>query len=171
MGKNIEKFGKAVGKISYFGSNIGSWGVFILMCFSVLSVILRKIGYPVAGSLNLTVFMLVAVSYISFAYAQSKGEHVAVDLLVSRLGGKARRVIIIIGLSITLAACSFLLWSGCRSAWLSLAAGERMDGAPYYPLYPSKIILGIGLILLWIQILADLLRSIFVRETDAKSPL
>jgi TRAP-type mannitol/chloroaromatic compound transport system permease small subunit len=37
-----------------------------------------------------------------------------------------------------------------------------MDGAPFYPIYPPKIAIAVGISLLWLQLLADLLREIML---------
>ncbi len=160
MEKSNMQWEKVIRQISFWANLISSWGLFVLMCMGIVSIGLRWAGFPLGGAINLSVYLLVAVIYFSLAYAQSQGQHVAVEFVVSRIRGNFRMLIIIIGLFISLVACAFLVWSGCESAWMSWAIRERMDGAPFYPIYPSKIALGIGLIVLWIQLLADFIKEI-----------
>lgn len=154
------KLEKVIGQISSWGNFIGSWGLFVLMCIGVVAVGLRWAGIPLGGAINLSVYILVAVIYFSLAYAQLKDENVAVELVVNRFRGRSRQLIIIIALLISLVACFFLVWSSCKSTWLSWSVRERMDGAPFYPIYPSKIALAIGVVLLFLQLLADFIKAV-----------
>jgi len=158
--KGIMRLVIVIDKISSWGNLISSWGLFVLMGMGIVSVGLRWAGFPLSGAINLSIYLLVAVIYLSLAYTQLREQHVAVDLIVSRLQGKPRRIIIITAVFLSMVACLFMVWSSWGFAWMSWVARERMDGAPFYPIYPSKIALAVGVSILCMQLAADFIRVV-----------
>jgi len=87
---------------------------------------------------------------------------VAVEFLISRLPKTPKKILNMINLIIPLAICTILIFISWSFALESWHMREKMDGAPFYPIYPPKIAIAVGISLLGLQLLADLLREIML---------
>jgi TRAP-type C4-dicarboxylate transport system permease small subunit len=133
---------------------------FIIMGIGVCGVALRILGKPITGITNMSELLLVVGIYMGIAYTQHEKKHVAMELIVSRLRGNHKRILEFVNLVIALIILGIVqiaCWDYAIKSW---QLKEQMDGAPFYPIYPAKITVGIGFTALWIQVLADLLRVI-----------
>lgn len=146
---------RVIERLSYAGCLVSQALAFALMIFGVLFVLLRFIGYPFVGGINLTTFFLVGAVYLVQAEVQRRNQNVAVDLFVMRTRAKTRKVLTFIQLFISLAITVVITWTVWGFAWESLEARERIDGAPFYPLYPVKIAVAVSISLLLLQLVVD----------------
>lgn len=157
--ENVKSLVKLLEKLSILVHLVSSWGLFVLMGIGIAAVTVRWAGYGLSGAINLSIYFLVSIVYLSLAYTQLRGQHVALELFVTRVHGRMRAVLMIVALALSLLASTFMAWSSWGYAWSSWIAKERMEGAPFYPIYPGKIALAIGITVLWLQLLADLIKT------------
>lgn len=163
LSKIAERLSSAIG-------HFGAWCIFGLMIIGIVGVITRFAGVPLSGILSLSVFIFVAAVYVSLAYTQVRNNHVAVDLFISRLSSKHRLVMKSVTTFLSFVACFFLFWATWSYAWDSLIIGERMDGEPYYPIYPVKICIAIGVTIFFLQMIADFVKSVQSLRTKIVNP-
>lgn len=160
MEKGIIKFVKLIDKFSRMVNLLSAWGLFLLMAIGIVSIVLRIAGYGLQGAINLSVYVLVAIVYLAFAYSQSQKQHIAVEIVVSKLKGKPKKVLAVVAVILAFAATSFMLWTTFSFGWESWVIREKMDGYPYYPVYPAKIAVVIGIFVLWLQVIADFFKTL-----------
>lgn len=132
---------------------------FVIMLLTIVGIVSRILGGPFSGLTNLSESLLVIAVYCGIAYAQQVKQHVAVEFFISRLAKTPKKVLSIINLVIPLCVCTILViicWGYASESW---QLREKMDGAPFYPIYPPKIAIAVGISLLWLQLFADLLRE------------
>jgi len=133
---------------------------FIIMCVCMCGVVFRVFGSQISGLTNMAELLLAIAIYLGIAYTQQMKKHVSMELFVVNLKEKHKRVLEIVNLIIAVIIIGIALiccWDYAIKAW---QLKERMDGAPFYPIYPAKIAVGVGFTALWIQVVADLLREI-----------
>jgi len=142
--------------------------VFVIMALMIVGIITRILGMPLSGITNLSESMLVVVIYLSIAYTQQTKQHVAVEFFITILRGRKKVILNVINVLIPLFICSIFIFTSWDYALDSWEVKEKMDGAPFYPIYPPKIAIAVGISLLWLQLLADLLREVTAgfRNTD-----
>lgn len=133
----------------------------LIMVITVAGIVLRVSGFPFSGFTNLSESLLVIAVYLGLAYAQQRKQHVSVELLMASLGEKAREVFTAFNLIAALAICSLILYTSWDYALDAWRIRERMDGAPFFPIYPPKFAIALGIAFLWLQLAADLLRQLF----------
>ena len=132
---------------------------FVIMLLTIIGIASRILGAPFSGITNLSESLLVIAVYCGIAYAQQVKQHVAVEFFITRLGKTPKQILTIINLVIPLCVCSVLViicWDYALESW---GLREKMDGAPFYPIYPPKIAIAVGISLLWLQLLADLFKE------------
>jgi TRAP-type C4-dicarboxylate transport system permease small subunit len=149
-----------IDKISYIGFIPAIALIFILMLMNIINVAARLSGAPMSGITNLGEFMLVGAIFLSLAYCQVRKQHLFIELFLTRMEGKTRQGFDIVNGFLSLAVCAVLVWLSWVLASESFIAGERITGAPFYPIYPGKIALFVGVCLLTLQLLADFIRII-----------
>ena len=97
-----------------------------------------------------------------------QGGHVNMDILYGRLSPKGRAVVDIITFTLFLTFIGVLLWKGWETAWRSLKLLEHDSTEWGPPLYPFKLMLPLGALLLLLQGLAKLVRDIQVLRKGDK---
>ncbi len=133
---------------------------FIIMLLTIIGIIFRFLGAPLSGITNLSESLLIIAVYCGVAYAQQVKQHVAVEFLITRLSKTPKKILNLVNLIIPFGICTILIFVSWNFALESWQVRERMSGAPFYPIYPPKIAIAIGISLLWLQLLADLLREV-----------
>lgn len=135
---------------------------FVIMLLTIIGIVMRFLGSPLSGLTNLSESLLVIAIYCGVAYAQQVKQHVAVEFLISRLSKTPKKILNVINLIIPLGICIILIFISWSFALESWHMREKMDGAPFYPIYPPKIAIAVGISLLGLQLLGDLLREIML---------
>jgi len=132
----------------------------LIMGMTIVGILSRLLGIPLIGFTNLSESLLVVAIYLSLAYTQQHKEHVSVEFLLAILSEKTRDRLNIATLVIVLAICSVILYTSWDYAIAAWKVKERMDGAPFFPIYPPKIAIAVGISFLWMQLWVDILRGI-----------
>ena len=150
---------RVIERLSYAGGLLSQALMFALMVLGVVFVLLRFIGHPFVGGINLTTFFLVGAVYFVQAQVQRRNQNVAVDLFVMKTRGTVRKALMRIQLIISTAITAVITWTVWGFAWESFEALERIDGFPFYPLYPVKIAVALSISLLLLQLIVDVLKA------------
>jgi TRAP-type mannitol/chloroaromatic compound transport system permease small subunit len=150
---------RVIERLSYAGCLLSQALAFTLMILGVVIVVLRFVRYPFIGGINLSTFFLVGVVYLVQAQVQRRNQNVAVDLFVLRTYGNTRKALTFVQLFISLAITVVITSTVWGFAWESFEARERIDGAPFYPLYPVKIAVAVSISLLLLQLIVDVLKA------------
>ena len=103
--------------------------------------------------------------FVCGAYLSLHRNHIAMDVIYNRYTLRARAFLDIIGFAFFFLFCGTLLWYGSRYAWSSLIRLEPCNTPFRAPLYPIKMMIPIGALLIILQELANLWRSLFILFT------
>ncbi|MQA13172.1 MAG: TRAP transporter small permease subunit [Pseudonocardiaceae bacterium] len=129
----------------------------VTICYSVT---IRALGYSTVWQTELTVYLLIFVTFVGGAYGLKHGSHVNVDLLVARLPRRARLVVELIAVALSLALILVVLVRGV-DMWLhATMEGWRSGSAWNPPLTVPYAVLPLGMALLALQYLAIAWRRI-----------
>ena len=142
---------------------VGKWaGFFIIPMVGIAAtdVVLRYVfNRPLLWSWDINVQMLGLLVMLGAGYTFLKRGNAEVDVLVARLSPRKRaRVDLITGL-IFFVVVGVLIWKAAPTAWEALLAGEAL-GYNRPPVYPVKIVMVIGLILLLLQGVVGFVRNL-----------
>jgi TRAP-type C4-dicarboxylate transport system permease small subunit len=130
-----------------------------MMLFTVLDMVLRALGRPVAGSYEVIGWLSAAAMALALGYAQMHRTHVSIDLLVTRFGGRLRA-----GVEVTTRLCSLLLFAAV-AAYVARYGGVLQDSGSLSEtlkaaVHPWVYVVAVGAAGLTMALFVDVLRSV-----------
>jgi TRAP-type C4-dicarboxylate transport system permease small subunit len=107
---------------------------------------------PIAGTFELSEYMLAMVILLGAAYTQQVKGHVSVAFLTSKFGQNAQLTCRVVTLTLSLFIVGILVWQGFKLGIEETGVTDQLR----IPRAPFKMLVGIGAGLLWLQLLFDL---------------
>jgi len=144
-----------VARLGAAGVAVAGASLLIMVLLGAFDIIGTKLDRPIPGVLEATEALMVLGVFLALPYTQAKRQHIAVDLVVTRLGPAARRILDLLTLGLTLFVFSLIAWRGWVLAAKSVAIREYANGIVPFPVYPAKIALAVGASLMVCQIILD----------------
>lgn len=133
---------------------IAGVGIAVLMLATALDVGSRIItGRSVPGVIEVTEVVLVISVYFALLTAGRDGQHIRVRLLTDRLVPPVRRVVRSLGLAISILIVGWLTWATASKAIDSVISGEYRIGLAHVPIWPARVAIPLGLLLLALLLL------------------
>jgi TRAP-type C4-dicarboxylate transport system permease small subunit len=115
---------------------------------------------PLSGTLEITQYLTMpAVISLSLGYAMLRGEHIRVDLLTAGAGARTRQVVEVSAMFLALVVMGLVAWAGIDRANASFGLLEHSAGSDWVPIWPGRSLVAIGLVVLVLQIFAQLVRA------------
>ncbi|SRR5690606_25455250 len=140
---------------------------FAIMWLIDANALMRKLfNTPVPGAFELTEAGLVLIVFLSLAYTQSRRGHIRVTLLTRHLPIGLQHALYI---AVLLVGAAFFAWCAYAAfgyAMRSYSIGEEEWGQIRFPIWPVKMAIFVGTVLLSAQFLLDALRHCFVALGD-----
>jgi TRAP-type mannitol/chloroaromatic compound transport system permease small subunit len=103
--------------------------------------------------------------FLCGAYISLTRSHINMDIFYNRFGPRIKAILDILSFLFFFVFCGVLLWYGFRYAWISTLNLEP-DNTPFRaPLYPIKLAIPLGALLIILQELANLWRNIYLAIT------
>ena len=134
--------------------------LFLLLFLTFANVILRYLfNKPIAGTYELTEFIMAMICISSFAYATETKSHVIVTVLTSRLSESAQAILETIQFFIVLLLSLVLTWKTFDYAYGMQNAGQY-SGALQIPIAPFVFLLVIGFALMTIVFIKQFIVSV-----------
>ena len=149
-----------VDRVTRAANSVAMITILLIMVLTLVGIATRLVGIPFSGVTNLSESLLVVAVYFSVAYTQQGKQHISVELLQASLSERNRRILEVVNILIALVICGVIVDTSWHYAIRSWTLRERMDGAPFYPIYPPKIAVALGMSFLWVQLFADWLRGL-----------
>ena len=131
-----------------------------VVCFEVISRYL--FNAPTSWAQEMMQFLCGVAYLIGGAYALQQGAHVKMGALYERFPPRVRALADILTFPIFLIFIVALVWQGGGYAWKSLMLGERSISAWAPPVYPVKMAIAIGALLMLLQGFVMFARNIAV---------
>ena len=163
MLKTIDQFNDFLGrKISLL--------ILIIFGLMVIEVVRRYLFNAPSLWGNESVQMLFgAYAMLSGGYVLLVKGHVSVDIIYGLLPRRAQAAIDVVTSTLLFLFCGVLLYFGSALAWDSLVRLEHSTSAWDPPLYPVKMMIPLGALLILLQGISNLYRDIKVLMNDKSS--
>ena len=150
----FQTFRRLVEKIIYYTAALGMIFVVPLMLMTAGDVVGRSFfNKPIAGTFELSEYMLAVIILLSAAYTQQVKGHVSVDFLTSRFSLKTQGYLRVFTTFLGLVIVSIILWQGILLGLEEKAVTDQLR----IPKAPFKMLVGFCGMLLWLQFFFDLL--------------
>jgi len=127
-----------------------------IICYDV--TLRYAFNAPTSWSTEIATYMLVAMAFVTAAWAQRQGAHIRVALLVERLRGEARLNLELIGAWVGFAFLAFLAWQTVVMSYDNWLNGVRIFSLLNTPVYLPQIPVAVGLAAFAFAMLADIHR-------------
>jgi TRAP-type mannitol/chloroaromatic compound transport system permease small subunit len=135
----------AINKLSYWLCGVSCITIAIMMVLMVVDALSRKFIGSIPGGYYTTIALLTILLYFPQGFAQMHRAHITVDLVTSRLSNRKKNYLSIITTLLGIFVFSVLTWAGGVKAWEATLAKEMWMGAIFYPAWPFRWCIPIGL--------------------------
>jgi TRAP-type mannitol/chloroaromatic compound transport system permease small subunit len=154
--RGIEKINEAVGKF------FGLW-ILILIAIVIYEVVMRYVfNSPTLWVHELSTFIFGIMWVLAGGYTLSKKGMVNMDALTIRFSEKNQARINIGTFIFAFLFCLVLVWLSGERAWNSVVSREVSGSVISPPYYPIRIALFLGALLVLLQLIANLLKDIYI---------
>lgn len=162
-------FRRAVDALTTTAGLLGAVAIVVITFGLALDVLLRTIrGQGLVGIFDAVGPILAIAAFLGLGITEAKGEHIALNIFVRRLGVRARNVMYVVGTVLVILMVAWMAWAGFTQAMHSLEAGEVRPGIVDVPLWPARFAVVIGCVILILQLLltlADAARGVLAGKT------
>lgn len=158
--KGLEKLLAGISKVAIGTAALITLAIAIIGTIDVLTTNVIKQAIP--GALEMSQAGLVLLAFFGLAVASRSGDHIKVDILVTRLPERGRNICSAIGYLVT--AIFFMFWTQqlwflARKSW---SIGETVQGLLQFPLYPVKIAVFLALAVATVETIRRFVLSVIV---------
>lgn len=108
---------------------------------------------------------------LGFAYTHRHHAHVNVDILIRRLSARGQAIVNIVTSVFFFYLFGLMLWFGSTYAWRAILLQETTQSVFGSPVYPIKVAIPIGALLILLQGLAQLVRDLNTAIKGEKAEL
>ena len=164
------RFARAIDRISLFFSWIAAWLV-LLSCLISAGNAASRYLFSISSNawLEIQWQMFSGIFLLGAAHVLKLNEHVRVDLLYGSAPPRRKLWIDIIGIPLFLfPAMSVMAWFSWSFFVTSFESGEYSSNAGGLPLWPVKLLLPVGLVLLLLQGAAELIKRVAALREPAE---
>lgn len=153
---------RAIERLSGFLGVLSGLATLIITLTVILDVALRAtINAPILGATEFSTLLLLVLVYLGLASVQAGKSNFSVEIVVAILPPTVRRLQELLVTLLSAVVIGLLAWYTGREAWSSTLRGEMSFGAITFPVWPARIILSFGLLMLWVQLVVDALQLMF----------
>jgi|HigsolmetaAR203D_1030402.scaffolds.fasta_scaffold01682_9 TRAP-type C4-dicarboxylate transport system permease small subunit len=154
--RKVELFLLAISCISMFG----------VMVLVTIDVLLRNLfNRPIIGVFEIVSISLIGIIVFGFSYVQSTREHIIIEVFTQKLPMRYQNVLNVCGCLIGLFVFGILAWLSVDYTISSYQNREYTMGLLRIPLWPSKLLMAIGMVVFSVRLLLDTLQMLSRRES------
>lgn len=151
----------AIRRLSLALGIVAGAGTALLMLTVVPDLFSRSfLGEAVYGMAETGIFLLVLIVYLALGSAQVRKEHFHVGVLDTLISRDAQRWVWVLRFALSALVCGVFTWYASKGAIDSTLSLEQSYAVIEYPIWPARIVVAVGLLLLTVQFLMDMVDAI-----------
>lgn len=143
----------------------GALALFALFWLLVANIVGRYFGFPIVGTIEFSRELMLFAVFFGLSLAQKSDANIRVGVVLQALSLQWQARFRVVNMSLGMLFASLLTVEGAMAAVQSIAQGEYRYGPVEVPMYPGRIALAFGCLLLVIRYSRDLAASL--KETRA----
>lgn len=136
--------------------------IILIMCLYTTGDVVGRyaLNHPLPAAFEITLILLIYISYWGFGYVQSRGGHMRLGFLWEKAGLRGKAALDSLTEVIGLFLFVIIAWQGWVWAINSWQTKEATMGVWEIPLFPARFGLAVGASVLCIQYIVDLILHI-----------
>lgn len=132
-----------------------------MVLFATADVIARYIfNHPIRGALESYSLLMAGGIFLIMGYVQSTKSNIVLDLFVSRYPPRAKYVVDLVVLVITLGLFSLIAWQSFGVAFKDISSGRLIENI-FIPVYPFEFLLTFGAVMVCIESILQIVRLVY----------
>jgi len=157
----MSKISEILDKIVVKQGRFISWFMPLLVILTGFEVFRRYVlSSPTIWGLEFTTFLFGLHFIMGFSYTEQFDGHVNVDILAARLSKRAQTILWLAAtVLLTLPVVSLLIYGAILYAYESVIVLERNSTAWSPPIWPVKLFIPVGFILLFVQVVSNCIKK------------
>lgn len=147
----VERFHVALGIVS---------GLLILAITLIVAadVAMRTLfNAPVPAATEVSTLVMVGMIYLGLAAVQQNKANFRVEILVATLPRRAKWALELLTTLIAASIIALLAWFTSHEAWTATMRQEMSFGAYVFPVWPARVVIAVGFVMLFVQLVIDLI--------------
>lgn len=161
MPRLIQLYVRGVDSLGLWAGRLAMAIFFAMAAIMLWSTVSRAVfGAPVNWALEMTQFLLAAYFLLGGAYSLQHDAHVRMDLFYSRFSPRGRAILDAVTILCVIFFLVVLLWGAVSSTQYALQYNQKNYSAWSPVLWPVKIAMTIGVLLMLLQVVARFFRDI-----------
>jgi TRAP-type mannitol/chloroaromatic compound transport system permease small subunit len=162
---------KISGIIDALNSRVGQvvkWAILAAVLISTINAIIRKVFNVSSNSwLEMQWYLFGAVFMLGAGYTFLKNEHIRIDVVTSHFAKRTRDWIDVFGhIFFLIPFCWIMIWHGWPFFYRSFAINEQSMNAGGLTVWPAKILVPLGFVLLLLQAFSELIKRVAILRGD-----
>lgn len=154
-------FAKIIRAINQWMATISVVIIFIMMISISADVALRFLAdSPIVGVVELNRTLLVVVVFFTVGYAQVRKQHINVLFIINKLSSRRQALIMALNTTLALVIIALITYGAIKTAYIATVEGEYEVGLLNYPIWPGRIAMAVGLLVLCFQYVSDIVSGV-----------
>ena len=155
----MNRLASIIEKIAYLSGYLSGWLVPLMMMLVVVDVFMRYVMHqPLMVADEFSAYMLVALSFLGFAYTWRQGGHVRIEVLVSHFPPRLYDWVRLIGLILTFIFMIELDRAAYKMIVYAFQMKLRSSTWFMFPLFWPQLTVFVGFVLLTLLVAVDIVR-------------
>jgi TRAP-type transport system small permease protein len=143
----MEKISRGIRFITTIASYVGFAMLIIMMLFLSCASILRSVGHPILGDIEVTSLLIVITIFMGIPFTQSIDGHIKIGILVDRLPMRFQKFTDIMSSFLTFCVASMIGIVYYQTAMRYLIENPKFTDLLNFPLYPFKFLIMLSAVL------------------------
>ena len=145
----------------------------VFMLLAVVADVTRRglAGQSVKGVVELGEVMMVVIVFLGLGYAERRGAHVSMTLLVRKLSHRWSAVINGLGLLLVVVVVGWMVYVTADRALASFEVREYRFGLVRVPVWPARVAIAVGLAAYFLELLFRLYDDILAAFGRGRAPV
>ena len=158
----MKRFLHTIDRVSEWSGKIFGWLLLVTMLVISFEIFMRLFGSAQIWVFDVTLFTAGIVYVIGGAFTLLHKKHVRMDILYTRWSPRTKALVDLITLPGFLVFVGILLWQGGVRGWESFQMKEILFTALQPPVWPVRLMIPLGALLILLQGLANAVRNFYL---------
>jgi len=146
---------------------LGALCILLTLLVQLVAIFGRPFGVLIDGYDSYAGYFLAGGSFLAFAYALRRGDHIRVTLIIGRLKGRARYVAEVFCLVVASVLTTYFAWFSIRLAWISWSTDDISQNIDATPLWIPQLTMALGVTAMALAFIEELVQALRRRSLPA----